>query len=160
MENKALRVADIDVTIDDKKVVIRVKYSGDITEEEICKTGRRVIVENGFKYEELFPPFGPNCRSTKRFTEDIIEGKMRYYGAYVLIIDMFDKDLDEPLDYGPIECDNCHNIKYDCYYRVPGFKLKTCSVSCMAEILCSSSVRNLKVHLDSIQKITLKKRAQ
>ena len=58
-----------------------------------------------------------------------------------------------------MKCDNCDDVIDDYYYTISGFVVKTCSISCMAEILCNSNVENIKVHLDAAKKKVIKFRA-
>lgn len=58
-----------------------------------------------------------------------------------------------------IICDNCYGIVDDYYYRIAGFTIKTCSVSCMAEFLCKNKIGNIKIHINAIEKINLKEHA-
>jgi hypothetical protein len=54
-----------------------------------------------------------------------------------------------------IECDNCHGVYDDYYYKCAAFTTKTCSLSCMAEYLCKNNICNIKAHLDAMDKIIL-----
>lgn len=58
-----------------------------------------------------------------------------------------------------VECDNCHAVVDDYYYTVPGFTMRTCSVSCMAEFMCRIRVADMKICLDAIDKHVLNFRA-
>lgn len=58
-----------------------------------------------------------------------------------------------------IECDNCHDVVNDFYYKSTGFTMRTCSISCMAEFMCKQKISHLKLRLDGLKKISLKFRA-
>lgn len=59
-----------------------------------------------------------------------------------------------------VECENCNAVVDDYYYTMPGFTIRTCSVSCMAEFLCKNGIGHIKVHIDAIDKHTLNFRAE
>jgi hypothetical protein len=51
-----------------------------------------------------------------------------------------------------VECANCGNVVDDYYYTVPGFAMRTCSISCMAEFMYIHSIGHIKVRIDIIKK--------